>query len=201
METVIEKIIGYIVAYFWNNLQFWRILAIVIFLLGLSVLTFRHKISEFLQSEQRQAHDKNIFTQSDSLMNEQQFSEFFDILGTNRYISLQSKQANRFRYFFQAKGNQYLNKKLDNTTKIFVKKLDNLLVFTATHFFVYPDSLQGEDLDQWQLALYPEILHGPSDTLEYKNAKKTERELHEMLDEIIISLHQYRSLVKKILML
>lgn len=201
MEAFIERIIEYIVAHFWNNLQFWRILAIVLFFLALSIYTFRNKIFELLQKDRRQTHDKNIFSQSDRQMNEQQFSEFIDILGTNRYISLQSKQASRFRHFFQAEGNQYLDSKLNKTSKMFVKKLDNLLVFIATHFFVYPNTLQGEDTDQWQLALYPEVLHGPPGTPEYKNAKKAEHELHHMLDEIIISHHQYRSLVKKKLML
>lgn len=201
MEAFIEKIIEYVVAHFWSNLQFWRVLAIVLFFLALSVYTFRNQIFGLLQNDRRQTHDKNIFKQSDYQMNEQQFSEFFDILGTNRYISLQSKQASRFRYFFQAEGNQYLDRKLNKTSKKFVKKLDNLLVFIATHFFVYPNSFQGEDTDQWQLALYPEVLHGPSATHEYKNAKKVEHQLHQILDEIIISHRQYRSLVKKKLML
>lgn len=182
-------------------MQFWRILAIVLFFLVLSVCKFRNKIFELLRKDKRQTHDKNIFSQSDRLMNEQQFSEFFDILGTNHYIKLQYKHASRFRYFFQVEGNQYLDSKLNKTSKKFIKKLDNLLVFVATHFFVYPDTFQGEDNDQWQLALYPEVLHGLTDIPEYKKVKKVEHELYYMLDKIIISHHQYRSLVKKKLML
>jgi hypothetical protein len=91
--------------------------------------------------------------------------------------------------------------KLNKTSKKLVKELDNLLVLVATHFFVYPDTSQGEDLDQWQFALYPEVLYGAPDTPQYAYAKTVENELHKLLDNITIYHHEYRSLVRKRLML
>lgn len=196
MQTLIEKLIEYIVTYFWSNLLFWQLSGITLFIVLLSILTFRNRIITLLHNEPKIAHDQNIFNKADSLMNEQQFSEFVDTLGTCRFIGIQSKRADRYRHFFREVGNQFLDSKIEKQNRKFLKKLDELFVLTVTHFFDYPNS-QGTDPDDWQYALYPEILHGTPDTDEYQMAMDCQKKLFKILDEIIVLYRKYRTLVKQ----
>lgn len=201
VESIINRIIDFIIANLWDNIDFWRISAITLFFLGLFTYVFRNHILRALQNEKRQAHDKDIFKNSDQLLNERQLSNLVELLGTNRMLVGQSKKAMAFVYFFQEEGNQYLDDKLKKVCAKFVEKLDELIVFTAQHFFVYPNNQPSDDIDNNQLALYPEILHGSPEALGYQNAIECQHRLHSILDEIK-NLHQrYRILIKNKLML
>jgi hypothetical protein len=56
-----------------------------------------------LNSDKKQNHDKDIFLKSANLMNEEQFLNMIDTLGTNRLISYQSNKANEFLIFFKSR--------------------------------------------------------------------------------------------------
>jgi len=128
-------------------------------------------------------------------MNERQLVDFLERLGTNRYFLGESKKTQQYVHFFGEVSNQYIDKKLRKTCNKFANELDRLNLFTAQHFFVYPNSRVVDD--HCQMALYPEVLHGPPKTEDYKHAKECERELYSILDSTKELYNSYRQLVKE----
>ncbi|MBU2534841.1 MAG: hypothetical protein ABIK32_04420 [Chloroflexota bacterium] len=199
LESIINRVIDYIIVNLWDDLTFLRITSIVLFVFLVLIYTFKNRLFKLLYNDkhQTQTHDINIFNESDQLLNEEQFTEYYDTLGINRVISGQSRRVDAFLHFFKEEGNQYLDNRIRKYCIRFVKKLDALSVFVATHFFMYPNNQSSTDMEYIQSALYPEVLHGSSKTPEYQHAIQCQHELHSMLDEIFILYRNYRRLVKK----
>ena len=201
LESIIGKIIDFIISDWWDNIVFWRIFAIVLFFSALFTYMFKNRLLRILLNEERRTHDKEVFCKSNELLNENQLTNWIELLGTNRMLVGQSKKAMAYVYFFQEEGNQYLDSKLKKACLNYVKKLDELLLFTAEHFFVYPDNQPTDNIDNNQLALYPEILHGAPNTPEYQHAVECQRRLHSILDKLKSNHQRYRALIKNKLML
>jgi len=100
-ELLFTRILDFIVTDLWANIDFWRIVAIVLFFIVISVYTFRRPMLSFLNREQSRSHDKDIFVCSNQIMNERQLLDFLERLGTNRYFLGESKKRNNMSTFLK----------------------------------------------------------------------------------------------------
>jgi hypothetical protein len=100
-------------------------------------------------------HDQEIFERSNSIMCERELKDFLDTLQTrDAYLRNQRAKLVYYRYFFDEVGNYFLVSKLAASTKALLQALSNLLEFTATHFFMYPNEMIADD---YQYAMYPNL--------------------------------------------
>ena len=196
MGTIIDKLFDFIVQNLWENIVFWRVAAILFFVLSVLAFTFKKQILKILQRETIIASDKVIFTKSDQIFNERQFMDFIDNLGVNRCNSGQNRMAVSFTRFFREVGNQYLDKSMRKSCNKLINELEELLTFVATHFFVYPNKQDFKDTENVQSALYPDILHGSTKNPAYQDALEYQKQLYLRLDNIVPIFKQYRTNIK-----
>jgi hypothetical protein len=183
----------------WNSIVFWRGTILVIFLALLIGWKFRHKIFNLLQTPKKIEHDKEIFSASDDILKERQLREFLDYLGADHgYFTVSRDQLIRWNYYFDDIGHHYINSDLNKCNQKLKQDLNNLLDFTSTHFFVYPD--HNQDKDNLHLCMYPELnidrkgFGDPEGTAKYRQCAN---QLLELIKITEISYADYRNAIKE----
>ncbi len=101
-------------------------------------------------------HDERLFREANDLMSEGNLLELVDQLQSDdSYFMSQAHRLDKFRSFFSETGNQFIDPDVSGKLQALLESLDSLLLFLATHFFVFPESQDyPEDL---RLCMYPRL--------------------------------------------
>jgi hypothetical protein len=146
-------------------------------------------------------HDQEIFDRSNAILSERQLKDFLDNLQTNdAYLGEKHTELIEYCYFFDEIGNYFLIPELAITAKALLQAKRKLLVFIATHFFMYPNHKVAGD---YQYAMYPELNmdregHGQIEEIEIYD--RYQKELDEHCHQVRDAHKQYRLTVKRLLL-
>ena len=92
----------------------------------------------------QKAHDIEIFKASDKQLNEQQLFNFFSRLtAEHAYWFEESNKVDDLTNFLSGHENAYLTTEIKKQAELFIKSLEALMIFVATHFVVFPKEQQG----------------------------------------------------------
>ena len=181
MDVLWGKIVDFIFDDMWPNLQFWRVVGLLALSLLVFAFSFRNKIVIYLRRNTAFEKDKDRFSESDQLMNEDDFKSLIESLGINRIYGWQSHKAHRFIEYFNKMGNKYHNKKIRKLNANVIESLGKLMLFVATHFFWFPEHQDTEDRDNIQSMLYPELRYSPPQSDKGRIYKQRMNELYQLL--------------------
>ena len=109
-------------------------LTILLLILFIIIIVFRDRVLGRLQNEQKKELDRDIFVQSDKMLNERQFNDWLDTLRTNRTLTGQLVRASVFTGFFKEESSRYLNSELRKSAEKLVTRVEAMMAFTGKHF-------------------------------------------------------------------
>jgi hypothetical protein len=144
-----------VIGWTWNSIIFWRILALGELVLLFSVLFRRGPFHSWITRDRIRDHDSALLQKAEELMREEDLDSFLGTLvGDHSYWSSHSRIIFGFVDFLQKERNRFLHRRLRKKALDVAGKLHNLLVFTAKHFFRFPDHQTDDDS---RYCLYPEF--------------------------------------------
>ena len=155
-----------------------------------------------IKEEAIRGHDERLFRLADDLLPETFLREFLDMLHSDdSYQISQARRLDKFRGTFVETGNQFIDPDLSAKLRALVASIDELLLFLARHFFVFPQGQQGDDL---RLCMHPVLNIDRGGTGEPESFAKYDR-LQSQLDDAARAVRsaydEYRITVKRYLCL
>lgn len=161
----------------------------------------QQKIESESDIKRRIEHDKNIFTEANEILNEQDLEYILDNLYGDHSIRFnKSLKLSQFWRFFEKESNQYLNDELRIKSKTLSELLGELTGFIGLNFFVFPENQTTENL---KLCMHPgfNLDRGfPSEEQSALYGQYT-NQLNDLIQVVDKSYKEYRKTVKRILYL
>ncbi len=187
-----EKHLGPIIDPLWESVIFWRSVSLIILTVILFAYLFRYKLKALIFKTQYLEHDKNIFTQADGIMAENNIVECLNRLQNDAsLLGSMLEKIQSFMEFLNQESNQYLTAKTQKATIKLIRSLAILTDFTAQNFF-----LQGEMIKIQLYQLYPDLRHNAS-IENIQRYDKFRQQLDSYADTVRNKYKEYRSVVKQ----
>jgi len=146
----------------------------------------------------RDAHDLEIFRQSDAVMTEEFLERFFSCLyGDHSYKNSQAQTAENFCRFANKEKNQYLNQQINSKFNQLAENLNELNDFLGIKFSVFPKEQSYEDT---RFCMEPEICLDRGTQLSEEGFKiydELTEELNTIIQKVRGSYANYRKSVKE----
>lgn len=112
----------------WNNLNLLRLLCLLLIPTALFLITFIIKNEDkFFTNKKQENFDKELFKNSNTIMNEVELNDFLEEIVHLRYSRKLADKIDDFIKYFKQISNQYFNKEIKNTFDIFYTTLENLM--------------------------------------------------------------------------
>lgn len=160
---------------------------------------FSHLSVKEIVEDNKTNHDLANFNQANEILSENQLYDFLDTIQTEDAYNRNGRIPVRdFRRYFIEVGNYYLLPQLEASVKKLLISLDKLLNYLSYNFFLYPESLVGNE-NPW-FALYPDLNIDragsglPEDMSRYLLFQK---ELNKICDEVRKYYKEYRFSIKQ----
>jgi len=154
---------------------------------------------EEIKAAAMRGHDEKIFAQSNGLLGERFLLDFLaDLRSDDSYYLSSVRKIDQYRAFFSESGSQYIDENIAGQLGKLLEAIDELLLFLARHFFVYPQD-QGNSGDL-RLCLYPELnvdRAGSGEREEELRYNRRARELDELADRLKSIYGDYRISIKR----
>ena len=104
-------------------------------------MTFIERVGESPAREshrsEKRSHDLDVFKRTDGLLNERQYNEILDWIGSDHSMPEQGDLLDRYLFAFEGVENSYLIDDLEESKCGMVSSLNELRWYMAQHFFDY----------------------------------------------------------------
>lgn len=152
-------------------------------------------------SDPKKEHDRKIFIESETIINEELLREIlYNLVVDESILRGQRRELNRYMIFLKKTSNEFLNEELESKKVKMIKMIDCLLAFLGTQFFYYP---QEQHINEYsQLCMSPELnvdRDGRGTREEDIKHAEFQDKLKSITDQLESDFDQYRRIVARIL--